>query len=137
MVSVGVIMMMLMIVVVVMIVVMAVMVFMIVVVVMMVFMIVVMMVFMIVVVVMMVFMIVVVVMMVLCVAQEVSLLDTVDFYMHVGAGDAAPDTRSSFESDARNTDRVQLPHTFFFIRNNFQQGCREHIARSSHAAFKI
>jgi hypothetical protein len=98
---------------------------------------VVMMVFMIVVVVMMVFMIVVVVMMVLCVAQEVSLLDTVDFYMHVGAGDAAPDTRSSFESDARNTDRVQLPHTFFFIRNNFQQGRREHIARSSHAAFKI
>jgi hypothetical protein len=98
---------------------------------------VVMMVLMIVVVVMMVLMIVVVVMMVLCVAQEVSLQGTVDFYMHVGAGDAAPDTRSSFESDARNTDRVQLPHTFFFIRNNFQQGCREHIARSSHAAFKI
>ena len=68
---------------------------------------------------------------------EISLQGTIDFYTHVSAGDTALDRGRGFEPDTGYTNRVQLSQTFIFIRNNFQQGCREHIARSSHAAFKI
>ena len=76
-------------------------------------------------------------MMVLSATLQVSLLDAVDFYTDVGAGDAALDSRNGFEPDAGYTDRIQFPYTFVFIGNNFQQGRSEHITRSSHAAFKI
>ena len=76
-------------------------------------------------------------MIMLCVTQQVSLQGTIDFYTHVSAGDTALDRGRGFEPDTGYTNRVQLAQAFIFIRNNFQQGCREHIARSSHAAFKI
>ena len=75
--------------------------------------------------------------MVVGVTQQIRLLDLIDFYMDMGSGDAALDGRSDLEPDAGNPDRVKLPHTFFFIGNNFQQGPSEHITRGSHAAFKI
>jgi hypothetical protein len=76
-------------------------------------------------------------MMVLSATEQVSLLDAVDFYADMGAGDAALDSRNGFEPDAGYTDRIQFSNTFVFIGNNFQQGSSEHITRSSHAAFKI
>ena len=76
-------------------------------------------------------------MIMLCITQQVSLQNAIDFYTHVSAGDAALDGGSRFEPDTGYTNRVQLSQAFIFIRNNFQQGCREHVARSSHAAFKI
>ena len=75
--------------------------------------------------------------MILSITQQVSLQDTIDFYTDVSAGDAALDRRCGLESDTGYTNRVQFSHAFIFVGNNFQQSCCQHVARSSHAAFKI
>ena len=74
---------------------------------------------------------------VLSITQQVSLLHTIDFYTDVSAGDAALDRRCGLEPDTGYTNRVQLSHALIFIGNNFQQGCCQHVTRSSHTAFKI
>jgi hypothetical protein len=76
-------------------------------------------------------------MIMLCITQQVSLQNTIDFYTHVSAGDAALDRRCGLEPDTGYTNRVQLSHALIFIGNNFQQGCCQHVTRSSHTAFKI
>jgi hypothetical protein len=73
----------------------------------------------------------------LSITQQVSLLHTIDFYTDVSAGDAALDRRCGLEPDTGYTNRVQLSHALIFIGNNFQQGCCQHVTRSSHTAFKI
>jgi hypothetical protein len=74
---------------------------------------------------------------ILSITQQVSLLHTIDFYTDVSAGDAALDRRCGLEPDTGYTNRVQLSHALIFIGNNFQQGCCQHVTRSSHTAFKI
>ena len=73
----------------------------------------------------------------LSITQQVSLLHTIDFYTDVSAGDAALDRRCGLEPDTGYTNRVQFSHALIFIGNNFQQGCCQHVTRSSHTAFKI
>ena len=94
-------------------------------------------VFMVVTMVMAMFVTVVVVVMMLSIIQEVSFLNSINFNADVGAGDAALDGRRNFEFNAGYTDLVQLSHALIFIGNNFEQGCREHIACCPHAAFKV
>jgi hypothetical protein len=74
---------------------------------------------------------------ILSITQQVSLLHTIDFYTDVSAGDAALDRRCGLEPDTGYTNRVQISHALIFIGNNFQQGCCQHVTRSSHTAFKI
>jgi hypothetical protein len=74
---------------------------------------------------------------ILSITQQVSLLHTIDFYTDVSAGDAALDRRCGLEPDTGYTNRVQFSHALIFIGNNFQQGCCQHVTRSSHTAFKI
>jgi hypothetical protein len=76
-------------------------------------------------------------MIMLSITQQVSLQGTIDFYTDVSAGDAALDRRCGLEPDTGYTNRVQLSHALIFIGNNFQQGCCQHVTRSSHTAFKI
>ena len=84
-----------------------------------------------------VFMMIVIVFVLMIVFVQGFLFMALHRHLHMGAGNAAFDSRFRFHLHAGQAEAVHLIQKSLSVGNQFQQGRHQHIPRCAHGAFKI